>query len=212
MASQSLILQSYEVLKRTCFSAQNATPGTGIDSTAAPTSFSATVGLMSIYNSATTTEGSVIIPQRLRLLATQANTSATQYRLIGYLDSINRYSSGGTQLTTVNKFKTSDSSYTDPVSKATVYFGALTLAAASDADLHFNELASEAVLAAEQCLNVVFYSPLLGQEMPNQASEQVVVMAPVIGPGCTLTIHEVTPSASDDPKFEVILEYVELFL
>lgn len=201
--------ESYELLKRATFYANNPTPGTGIASKAANSSFSATAGILSIYNGATTSQGSVIIPRRLTLKANAANTNATDYQLIGRLDSINRYSSGGSALTPVNAYKTSDSGYTDKATRATIYFGDLTLAAESDADQHWALQISEAVLADEEILEVLFTLPEEGV-IRSVLNNQIVVGAPCIGPGCTFTIHDVA-AASDtaDAEFEVHLEYFE---
>lgn len=204
-------LERYEIMKRATFHASNPTPLTGIASADAPTAFSATAGLMSVYNGASITNNqrSVVIPKRLKLLATAANTSATALHLIGYLDSIERHSSGGPSITPVNLFKTSDSSYTDVATRAKVDFGELTFAAASDAKLVFHIQISEAVLAAEEQLEVLFVDSLDDAVLPSLANNQMIVQAPVIGPGCTLTIHEVAPSQAADPAFEFEFDYVE---
>ena len=205
---QNIFEGKFELLKRATFHASNPTPLTGIASKAAATSLEVTEGLMSIYNSATANQGSIIIPKRLKLTATTANTSATALNLIGYLDSIERHSSGGSSITPVSLYKTS-SSETLAASRAEIDFGLLTFAAASDATLVFNQQISEAVLAAEETLEILFVDPTQDAVIPGLANNQIVVMAPVIGPGATLTIHDVAPSASADAEFEFEFDYVE---
>lgn len=212
MSTNRTYLEKQELIKRASFHASNPTPLTGIASLATATAFSATAGLMSIHNSATTTQGTVIIPKRLVLRATTANTNATAMNLIGKLDSIERHSSGGSSITPVNLYKTSDSTYTDKVTRAEVDFGLLTFTAESDADLVFNRQISEAVLAAEEILEVIFVDPLDAPLLPSLANNQIAVSAVNIGPGCTLTIHDVAPSASADAEFEFEFDYIEYAL
>jgi len=200
-----------QALERAFFVATNPTPGTGIASLAAATAFSATAGLMNIFNSATLQQGNVIRPVLLRLMCTTANTSAANYRLAMYLDSANRWSSGGSAITEVPVVDegASGTSFVEPTSKATIYFGLLVLAAATDANLITHVNVAEDVMVANDVINIWFGCGPSGGL--GGAMEQVdVVVPPVwIKPGANLSIHEFAASQSDDPEFEFEFWYIE---
>jgi hypothetical protein len=202
--SNSPFLEKVELLRRASFRAT----GEAIATKDAPTAFSATAGMLSIHNAATAATN-VIIPRHIVLKATTANTSATDFKIHGYLDDINRYSSGGSELSEVNSYHTSDSNYTDVASVATTYFGDLTLAAANDAKRLFKRQLSEDVLAAEEQLEIFFYFPDEFMALQNLANNQVAIPAFGIGYGCTFTMHEEAESQSADPAFDVELHYID---
>lgn len=101
-----------------------ATPGTGI-AQAITTSFSATAGPLVLVNGSATKK---IVPHYIRFINTAAGASTTSARIAVAIDSANRYSSGGTDLT---GFITNQNSALGPSSSVTVLrFGTVTLAAA----------------------------------------------------------------------------------
>jgi hypothetical protein len=196
-----------EGLSESVFYATNATPGTGIASKDAPTSFSATAGILNIYNSASTSAGDnqYVIPVYIRLTATTANTSATNFRLVGSLDVIDRYSSGGTALTGASTSADTRTGYASRTPKATIYAGELTLAAASSAKRVFNTYVSQAVLTADESLEIWF-----GEAPSGSLGDNVKVVPPVwIGRGCSLAIHEIAASQAADPAFEYEVCWIE---
>lgn len=107
------------------FKACNATLGTGI-AQGIQTSFSDTANVLLLLRSSSATKK--IIPHYIRLINTVAGATTTSSRLAVKLDTANRYSSGGTDLTTqiVNS-----NSGLGPTSVVDVLrFGAVTAAAA----------------------------------------------------------------------------------
>lgn len=201
-----------ERLRESIYVAHNATPGTGIVSKDAPTSYSATSALMTIYNSATVAAGNNhwIIPMWLRLTATTANTNATNLRLIGNIDDKDRYSSGGTALTTALSSLTSTSvdtrdNYAQRTPKATIWFGDLTTNAVGTINGRvFSTMVSQAVLTADETVEIHF-----GENHGSQADNIKVVPPVWIGRGSSLVIHEMAAAQSADPAFEVEFCYIE---
>lgn len=202
--SNSSFFEKVELIKRTSFRAT----GEAIATKDAPTAFSATAGMLSIHNSASSATN-ILIPRHIVLKATTANTSATDFKIHGYLDDIDRYSSGGSELTAVNSYHTSNSSYTDVATTGEIYFGDLTLASANDAKRLFKRQLSEAVLAAEEQLEIFFYFPDEGPALQNLANNQVAIPAFGIGYGCTFTMHEEAESQAADAAFDVELHYID---
>lgn len=110
------------------FVAANPTAGTGIiSSTPITLAAAATAPTMVVYNSNLLGNGPTIYPLWLKLVETAASTGGTQLNFQWHVDTINRYTSGGTQLTPAN---------TNPgstiKSNAVIHFGAITGVAASN--------------------------------------------------------------------------------
>jgi hypothetical protein len=108
------------------FMATNPTPGTGIDGIAAADGYDATEALLTVYNAASTSTDTRIYLDYLRLYSTLAPTSATDIAWVHEIDTAQRYSSGGSAITEVNVNGASTQT-----SSATIYFGAITAAAAT---------------------------------------------------------------------------------
>jgi len=118
--------QYYGLLEEgSIFSAINPTIGTGI-AASIQTSFLATNGFLTLRNNAGA-NGVRLIPQWIRLIPTVVAASATRIEAAITIDSIVRYSSGGTNITAL-PCTNMDSART---SSAVLHVGALTLAAAS---------------------------------------------------------------------------------
>lgn len=104
--------------------AGEATPGvTGIVGPVS-TTLDETKALLSVYNGSTT--GQVLIPRFLRLQVRTIGTGGTRVHVTQAIDSINRYSSGGSALTLANTNMGQATS-----SAPQVYFGAVGLTASS---------------------------------------------------------------------------------
>ena len=196
-------------LSESVFFATNATPGTGIASDTVATAFADTEALMTIFNSASATanpsDNQYIIPVFLRLTATSINTSATNFRLIGELAGENRYTSGGTTLTSKSCSVDTRSGYTNRTPKATINFGDIVSTDGATRQRVFNTMVSEAILAVDESLEIWF------GDCPNASSaNNVKVVPPVwIGRGSSLSIHGVAASQAADPDFEVEFCYIE---
>lgn len=103
----------------------HTTPGTAI-ATSILTSFSATnAAMVAVWGSS----AKCMIPHYLRLICTTAPASATSSHLSIAIDTINRYSSGGTDITAMVKNARSDDTTASALTG--LYFGGITAAAAS---------------------------------------------------------------------------------
>ena len=200
-----------ENLRESIFVYTNATPGTGIASTSNSATFVATNALINIFNSATVAAGNNqwIIPVSIIMTATAVNTSATNFRLYGVLDGINRYSSGGTALTAVTSAVDTRSGYTARTAKGTVYVGALTLAAASAAKPVFNRVVSPVIFAVDDSIQIWFGSGSAYGSASTQSKFCEVVPMVSIGRGCNLSVHGVGASQAASPDFEFEITTIE---
>ena len=138
-------------------------------------------------------------PNILRLVNKAANSSATDFYLVGVLDAGNRYTSGGSTLTAVNT--AIDSAVT---SNATINFGALVTTAASGNERKvFQSQVSKDVFAADEMVEVRFGS---GE---TSGDNVVAVHGFAIPAGYTLTIHGFGAAQAADPAFGVEFIYTE---
>jgi len=111
------------------FVANNATPGTGITMQASVTSYAATTPSLIVTNLSAVNDNKVLELEYIRILvATVPGGSGTQ-RFDARVDSIARYSSGGTTITPVNTYIGSDQT-----TLSRVYAGALTASAAGSGE------------------------------------------------------------------------------
>lgn len=109
------------------FVATNPTPGTGLATIAAPTSFDETKYFGVIRNRDDLNTGKDIIPDYLKLICTAAGTNGVSTHLTMTIDndaSNTRYTSGGSALT-----PTSPNGRVGPSSIADIHFGALVTVA-----------------------------------------------------------------------------------
>ena len=192
------------------FVATNATLGTAITGTAAPTSFSATVALMSIFNSAAT-GGKSITLDYLRLYPKAAGTNGTNFQYAMSTDRINRFSSGGTAITPVNANVNSDA-----VSAATINFGALTAAAAGAKVVRLSHGQLRSVIKVIGDVYEFKFGDSgawssSGMPLEGTLQANIVQRVPpcVLPPGCSLLLHELAASQSVAATYEFELGYWE---
>ena len=193
---------------RSSFAASNAIVGTGIDSKAAATSYSATAALMNVFNTESVASPTGIEPisiwiNSITLTSTQANSNASNLRFVGILDAPNatRWSSGGVALTNVERGRSNSSSYTERTAKGEIYFGELTLGAETDANKIFDIPVSNDVIASGDIIEVNF-----GDGTPrSKANGFITLSIPEfkILPGCNFSLHEVAANQTNDSKFQI---------
>lgn len=107
------------------FRACNATPGTGI-AMGIQTAFSATANVLFLMRNGSATKK--VIPHYIRLINTAAGATTTSSQLAIVLDNANRYSTGGTDLTT--QVVNSNSALAPNSVVDVLRFGAVTASAA----------------------------------------------------------------------------------
>lgn len=195
-------------LEGSYYKAINPTPGTGIAQTI-QTSFAATNGICSIYNS-DSAGGKQISLDYVRLINTTVGASTTRSEMLMAVDNIQRWSSGGSQLTAVN-------ANMDVATAAVgvVRFGALTLAAESGSVRRLSraQLRTAIMVIYEEWLitfgghNEVGTTVLGG----TAAQRNVTDIGPaIIGPGHTLCLHLWnTANAATAPTWEVEVAWWE---
>lgn len=194
----------------TYFTATNATLGTAITGTAAPTAFSATVALMSMYNSASAGSKKRIYPDWLLLSPKAAGTNGTNFSFAMSGDTVNRYSSGGTAITPVNPNMDSSTA-----SVATMYVGALTATAASTSvrRLAHGILRTVIKVIGDQYLFVFGDGAPRLAGIPLEGTTQAALIIPcppvVIGPGQSWLFHEIAASQSVAATYEFSMGWWE---
>jgi hypothetical protein len=208
------IAQNGDALKKSVFVASNPTFGTGIALNANPTAIAATEGSLVIANEASrsSAENHEIVPLYIKLICTAAGTGATSIKTVLKLDNIDRYSSGGTELTPkTTSYDTSDN-YADRTPKGAAYFGDLTLAAASSEKQVSAELlktASAPCLAVGDVFTIHFGGDGVGAH-PDGDDHMHFSAPPVwIGPGCSLIMQMLNASQSAAASFEVEIGWIE---
>lgn len=191
------------------FTATNATLGTALTGTAAPTAFSATVALMSLYNSAAT-GGKSIYLDWLLLSPKAAGTNGTNFSFAMSGDRINRYSSGGTAITPVNPNMSSDAT-----SLATLHVGAITAAAAGTSvrRLAHGILRTVIKVIGDQYLFTFGGSQPALAGIPLEGTTQAALHVPcppvVLGPGHSWLFHEIAAAQSVAATWEFSMGWWE---
>jgi hypothetical protein len=187
-----------------CFTAINATPGTGI-AEAIKTSFAATAATAILRN----TSGFLYRPQFIRLINTVAPASATRSEgLIAVDYGATRYSSGATALTAPkNRDGTSSASST-----ATTRFGALvTAAATANVRVQSRFQVKNAIVIAFEEILIVFDKDSNTSSQSVTGLRQVVDVGPlVLGRNSEMILHLWHPAnAATPPSWEVEMCWTE---
>jgi hypothetical protein len=179
--------------------------------TTAPTAFSATVALMTMYNSVVpgTAGAKRIYPLWLALEVRAAGTNGTSFQYALNLDTGNRFSSGGTPITPVNP--NMDSSLT---SIATMNFGAITATAANNARRVKHGQIRPVIKVIGDVYLFLFGQPIAsapGADIGGTNVQAIPVHCPpvVIGPNQSLVLHEIAPSQSVAASYEFSMGWVE---
>ncbi len=150
-----------------------------------------------------------VYPLSLKLLCTAAPTSATFWQMSMRLDSIQRYTSGGSTIVPQNP-----NSAVGGNSRALIYFGAITAAAASaGARLVANAMVSPTIPLVKDTMVIEFGNSNADVSYMNTASvnsTRVINVPPiVIAPGYSLVIGMFGTSNAGAPSFEFEFDYVE---
>lgn len=194
------------------FVATNVTLGTPITGTAAPTAFSATVALLSLYNSltASTSPSKRIYLDWLQLEVRAAGTNGTFFQFAQSIDAGNRYGSGGTAVTPVNPNMDSAAA-----SIATLNVGALTATAASAGVRRVKHGQIRSVIKVIGDVYLFTFgqsSPALaGMVLEGTAQAMIPIQCPqvVLGPNQTFLLHEVAASQSVAATYEFSMGWWE---
>lgn len=194
------------------FNALSPTPGTGIAQTVV-TAFSATDGVMCLFNAASTasSSGSRVFMDYIRLVTTVIPASATSSQVVVAIDNANRYTSGGSALTPVNANGTVGNA-----TNATVNFGALVLTAETAAKRRLARAVLRSAIPVVQDETLLVFTSVdapgaAGSMGGAVALRSVVPVGPaVIGPGQSLTVHIYSPAnATTPPSYEVEMGWWE---
>ena len=186
---------------------------TGVACNDTPTAYSATEAMLCLYNSALATaspgENQRLIPICLRLQATTVNTSGTSFSIQQYLDTGDRYTSGGTAFTPVTTARDTRTGYTSRTPKGTFHFGNLTVVTATSTAQKVGDTILSDVIAAADDVYELWWD-LGGKGFKHTSYYQRSCAPVVVGRNCSLTLHDISPSASADfdPQFEFV--YLEL--
>lgn len=196
----------------TYFTATNATLGTAITGTAAPTAFSATVALLSMFNAVqnTPTSAKRIQLQWLRLEPRAAGTNGTNFQFAMSIDNGNRYSSGGTAITAL----VNSNMDLTTASNATITFGALTATAASAGVRRIAHGMVRPVIKVigDSYLFLFGQTPAAsGVVVDGTAASQIVIQCPAVtlGQNQSFLFHEVAASQSVAATYEFSMGWIE---
>ena len=186
------------------FVAINPTAGTGIVGPVS-TTFDEAKALMTVYNSSTTV---TIYPLALALHVTVVGTTGTRQNFTHTIDDGNRYSSGGTALTTAN---TNSGSTT--ASAATITFGALVTTAASGSRrlLGNNQIREAAIeiVGDRYEWNFGGAQSQSGSRVATVADFHQSLPSVAIAPGDTWVLHHWRGAITVGVTFEANFSYLE---
>lgn len=196
----------------TYFTATNPTLGTAITGTAAPTAFSATVALMSLYNTAIQGASGAknIYLDFIRIEPRAAGTNGTNFLYAMSIDAGNRFSSGGSAITPVNVNMGSTAA-----TGATLNVGALTATAASSSvrRLSHGQVRSVIKVVGDSYLFLFGQSAATaaGMVLEGTAQAMIPIHCPpvVLGPNSTFLFHEIAASQSVAATFEFSMGWWE---
>jgi hypothetical protein len=196
----------------TYFTATNATLGTAITGTAAPTAFSATVALMSLYNTAIQGAAGTksIYLDYIRLEPRAAGTNGTNFLYAMSIDAGNRFASGGTAITPVNTNMGSTNA-----TGATLNVGALTASAASASVRRASHGQLRSVIKVVGDVYLFLFGQSTGVSagmvLEGTAQAMIPVHCPpiVLGPNTTFLLHEVAASQSVAATYEFSMGWWE---
>jgi hypothetical protein len=192
------------------FTATNATLGTALSGTAAPTAFSATVALLSLYNNNTVASGKRIYLDWIQLEVRAAGTNGTSFQFAQSIDSGNRFSSGGTAITPVNVNMDSTAS-----TNAVLNFGALTATAASASVRRAKHGQIRSVIKVIGDVYLFTFGQsvpaLAGMPLEGTLQAMIPIQCPpvVLGPNQTFLLHEIAPSQSVAATYEFSMGWSE---
>ena len=201
------------------------TVGTAIATNTDPIAIAATEGMLSIYNSASTTgddnRNTIIMPLYIKLVCTVINASSTDFSMRVATDTIQRYSTGGTQLTMNSTFVNSDTAgAARPTAVGEVYFGDLTLAAVSS-EAQIGQVVVRAggsaqgqVVGDEYLIGFGNYQNSGNTTLSAAASKSMTKnLSPVfLGPGSSLIVQPLaTAGAATGASFNVEVGVIELY-
>lgn len=195
------------------FEATNATLGTAITGTAAPTAFSATVALCSLFNAVQATPGTAkrIVLRWLMLEVRAAGTNGTSFQYAMSVDQGNRYASGGTTGIVPVQSNTDLS----VGSQATLSFGALTASAATSAVKRVKHGMVRPVIKVigDRYLFVFGHAPSQesGVVLDGTAASAITIYCPpvILGQNSSFLFHEIAPSQSVAATYEFSMGWWE---
>ena len=192
------------------FVARNPTPGTGIIGHAAPTTLDDTKPLLHIKNTAAVNSGVVIILDYIRLRLTTAGTASTNVRFDMKVDTVARYTSGGSALVPTGVNLNSNAA-----SVAQVYYGAV-IAPAAGANIRVLD-----GVEARPVIGVVGDMYTLNFGGPTHHATALITSGTaichatynfhpvIIGPGQTFLLHQWSASQSGAITFEPTVSWIE---
>ena len=193
------------------FVATNATLGTPISGTAAPTAYSATVALMTMFNTVSSSAvlGKSIYLDWLQIEVRAAGTNGTNFQYALVVDQGNRLSSGGTTITPVSPNSISSAS-----SISTLTFGAITATAASAARRLKHGQIRSVIKVIGDVYTFTFgqsTASMSGMVLEGTAQAHIPVHCPpvVLGPNTSLLLSEIAASQSVAATYEFSMGWWE---
>lgn len=197
------------VIEGSYYTAVNPTAGTAIIDTAALTGFVTTTPTMTVFNNNTVASGINLELDFLRLNVVAPGASGTNWNWAMYLDTGNRYSSGGSTITPVNASMQSNSA-----SLAVINFGAITATAAAaqrkicaqPGRTVIKVAGDEYLFRFGEAVPAVVGMPMEGTLQLQRAFNCPPVVVP---PQCTFLFYEWGASQATAASFEFCLAYTE---
>ena len=205
--------------KEKTFVAVNPTFGTDIAINADPGAIAATEAMLVLQNTASrsgvTNKNVIVVPKYIKLICTVSGASGTDFGVLLKTDTVNRYSSGGTELVGRSTYVDTTNSFARESPLAECYFGDITATAETSAVMvgqTWFRTDTAGALADDKYLIVFGESKAFHDG--TAATQSMVVDCQddiYLGPGCSLVIHPWSASAaSTAAEFFVQVGWIEL--
>ena len=196
-------------------------PGTGIATNATPVSYAATEAFIVIANGENRTSGGTkayILPDYVKFTCAVSGTAGAGFKIVWVEDTSNRYTSGGTSLTTLaaNHYVDTYSGFTRVSTAAIIHVGDLTCpAATSEAAIGtscFRPTVGATVgLVGDEYITTFGGEKQASSAMSVGAQKLVDVKSPVVlAPGSSLVGHLLIEAQSAASSWDVEVGWVEV--
>ena len=205
------------------YTVNNGTIGTGIAINADPQTIAATEGCIVLINKearGSANGNTMIVPEYIKIHQTVLGTGSDGLMFEIKTDSKDRWTSGGTSLTTlaVVQYVDTNSGFTRPTTAAEIHVGDLTLNAESSAFVVGRPIMRTTIGATGFAGDVYIVNFGNDKSQVNSPETTVAVaqkivdtcVAPVLGPGCSMVVHPIMIGATAAAEWEIEIAWQEL--
>ena len=208
--------------EKTHFSVLGSKEGTGIATNASPVSYEANEAFIVFANgesrSGTTQKNTLILPDYVKMTCSVSGTAGKGFKIVWMEDTADRYTSGGTSLTTLaaNHYVDTNSGFTRVSTSAVIHVGDL-VAPDATSEAAIGASTFRATVGATLGLLGDQYITKFGGDQQSSSGNSVgsvksvdVVSPVVLAPGSSLVGHVIIEAQSAASSWEFEMGWVEV--